>query len=164
MSQRTDLITVCARQIVLVCSAFDPYATIWLMIEKLPGSPTLVQNNPPPKVSDFNKRRWALYNALRRTGGPSLRLPGCSWPIHNSGKTGPNTDSLKIRYLKNSLFRPEKLWVNFTKTPNRLPNFRLIFTNSCLIAIWRKSRNYCRKVRFASLRTTSEWRNFPRSI
>ena len=41
----------------------------------------------------------------------------------------------------------------YRKTPNRLPNFCLIDTKSCLIAIWRKSRGYCMKVRFASLRS-----------
>ncbi len=51
----------------------------------------------------------------------------------------------------------------YTKTPNRLPNFHLIGTKSCLSAIWPKSRGFCPE-RFSSLRTAPESRTFSRSI
>ncbi len=48
----------------------------------------------------------------------------------------------------------------YTKTPNRLPNFHLIDTKSCLSAIWLKSWGHCAKVRFASLRTAPSCDHF----
>ena len=81
MSQRTDLITVCNQNIVLVCGAFKPYATKRPMFEHVVdwvifGAPD-IQN----QLSDFCKRRCALHNTCRRTSGPSLSLSWWLWPI-----------------------------------------------------------------------------------
>ena len=74
MSQRTDLMAIHNKKIVLVCRAFNPYATIRPMIEKVVNGVIFVAPDIQNQLSDFSKRRCALYNTCRRTSGPSMSL------------------------------------------------------------------------------------------
>ncbi len=110
-SQRTDLITGYDRQTVLDCGAFDPYATIWPMIEN--GLVALFWRTRKPKINvRFQQTPMHLYNAFRRISSPSLSLPECSWPIlrlwQDRSQPRITQNRLLIEYPKNSSFRPDK--------------------------------------------------------
>ena len=74
MSQRTDLMTIHNQKIVLVCGAFNPYATKRPMFEKVVNGVIFGDPDIQNQLSDFCKRRCALHNTCRRTSGPSLSL------------------------------------------------------------------------------------------
>ncbi len=103
-SQRTDLITFRDRQTVLDCGAFDRYATIWPMIEKWSGSSSLVHHKTKNKCPIS---AHADAPCTTRVEGQVCQVWACPddpGRFYGRGKTGQNTDSLKIEYPKNSLF------------------------------------------------------------
>ena len=54
---------------------------------------------------------YAGAPCTQRSGGPVGQVwacPDAPGPFYYRGKTAQNTDSLKIEYPKNSLFRPDK--------------------------------------------------------
>ncbi len=107
MSQRT-LILVRNRQIVLLFGAFDRYATIWSMIEKRSGASSSVRHetklNCPISVHSDAPRTTRVEGQVCHVWA----FPDDPCRFYSSGKTCHNTDSLKIEYPKNSLFRPDK--------------------------------------------------------
>ncbi len=112
-SQRTDLITVYDRQTVLDCGAFDPYATIWPMIEN--DLEALFWRIRKPKINvRFQQTPMDLYNAVRRTSSPSLSLLGCSWPILRLWQ-----DRSQHRFAKNRLLieYPKTACLDLTSGP-----------------------------------------------
>ncbi len=67
-------------------------------------------------------------------------------PLHKEGESGLGLWKARfesIIHKGSTLVRVYRCPMDYyTKMPNRLPNFCLINTKSCLIAIWRQSRNY----------------------
>ncbi len=93
----------------------------------------------------------AGYTPKDMPGGPLAHLVPAGFLEHLS-------DTDRIADLPRLSFQNQSDY--YTKTPNRLPNFHLIDTKSCLSAIWLKSWGHCAKVRFASLRTAPSREHF----
>ncbi len=107
-NQRTDFITASNRKIVLVCGTFNPYANICPMIKKLQMGSSLAQQKSKKICLISAYAGMPCTKCVKGQVGQVWACPDASGRLYGCGKTGQNTDLLKIEYSKNSWFKPDK--------------------------------------------------------
>jgi hypothetical protein len=104
-NQRTDLITASHRKFVLVYGTFNPYANLCPMVEKVENG--VIFGAPDIQLFCLITAYAGMpcTTCVKGRVGQVWACPDASGRLYDCGKTGQNTDLLRMEYPKNSLFK-----------------------------------------------------------